>query len=93
MQGLGKLYVPGICLLSGAAIKYILNVIFIPKFGIVVPTITTIIYQAITCTLSFIILFKTLKQVPNMKELFLKPVLATGVMALFTFCLIKYCFT
>lgn len=85
LQGLGKLYVPGICLLSGAAVKYILNVIFIPKFGIVVPTVTTIVYQAITCTLSFIILFKTLKRTPNIKELFIKPAFATVVMALCTF--------
>ncbi len=85
LQGLGKLYVPGICLLSGAIVKYILNVIFIPKYGIVVPTITTIIYQAITCTLSFIILFKTLKEVPNMKEILIKPVFATFLMAICTF--------
>ena len=85
LQGLGKLYVPGLCLLTGAFMKYILNVIFIPKYGIVVPTITTIIYQAITCTLSFIILYRTLKEIPNVKELFLKPALATGIMGLFTF--------
>ena len=85
LQGLGKLYVPGLCLLTGAFMKYILNVIFIPKYGIVVPTITTIIYQAITCTLSFVILYRTLKEIPNVKELFLKPALATGIMGLFTF--------
>lgn len=90
LQGLGKLYVPGICLLIGAVVKYILNVVFIPKFGIVVPTITTIIYQAITCTLSFIILFKTLKQIPNFKELFVKPAFATAIMALFTFLCNKF---
>lgn len=85
LQGLGKLYIPGICLLIGAIAKYILNVIFIPKYGIVVPTITTIVYQAITCTLSFIILFKALKKTPNIKELFLKPLLATTFMGMFTF--------
>lgn len=85
LQGLGKLYVPGICLLLGAAVKYMLNVIFIPKYGIVVPTITTIVYQCITCTLSFIILFKTLKKKPNMKELYIKPAFATGIMAICTF--------
>lgn len=85
LQGFGKLYVPGVCLLIGATIKYILNVIFIPKYGIVVPTITSIIYQATTCILSFIILFKFLKEKPNIKEVFLKPILATLVMGIFTF--------
>lgn len=85
LQGLGKLYVPGICLLLGALVKYILNVIFIPKYGIVVPTITTIVYQCITCTLSFIILFKTLRKKPNIKDLFIKPVFATAIMAICTF--------
>lgn len=85
LQGFGKLYVPGICLLTGAIVKYLLNIIFIPKYGIVVPTITTIIYQAITCTLSFIILFKTLKQVPNIKELFIKPAVATLAIGILVF--------
>ena len=85
LQGFGKLYIPGICLLTGAVVKYILNVIFIPKYGIVVPTITTIVYQAITCILSFIILFKTIKKTPNIKELFLKPLMATIFMGIFTF--------
>jgi len=82
LQGLGKLYVPGACLAIGAVIKYILNVIFIPKYGEVVPAITTIIYNFTACFLCFIILFKTLKQKPNMKELFGKPIIATIFMAI-----------
>lgn len=89
LQGIGKLYVPGICLIIGATVKYLINVIFVPKYGIVVPTISTVIYQFIACTLAFIMLFKFLKQKPNLKELFLKPILATLVMSIVVILLSK----
>lgn len=90
LQGLGKLYVPGVCLLIGAVIKYVLNVIFIPKYGVVVSSITTIIFQATTCILSFIILFKALNKKPQIKEIFLKPALATILMGIVTFLCNKF---
>jgi stage V sporulation protein B len=85
LQGLGKLYVPGMCLLIGAIIKYALNVIFIPIYGISVPAVTTVIYNAIACTIAFVILFRYLKQKPNIANLFLKPLFATITMSLVVF--------
>lgn len=82
LQGLGKLYVPGTCLAIGAVVKYILNVTLIPKYGEVIPAITTVIYNGIACTLSFILLFKYLKEKPDMKGIFLKPLFSTLVMCL-----------
>lgn len=77
LQGLGKLYVPGTCLVIGAIVKYILNVMLIPTYGEIIPAITTVIYNAIACTIAFIYLFKSLKEKPNIKEIFLKPLIAT----------------
>ena len=82
LQGLGKLYIPGTCLAIGAVVKYILNVTLIPKYGEVIPAITTVIYNGIACTLSFILLFKYLKEKPDMKGIFLKPLFSTLVMCL-----------
>ncbi len=81
LQGLGKLYVPGICLAIGIAVKYAINVIFIPKYGEVVAPIATIIYQMIACTFSFVLLFKYMKEKPNLKELFGKVIISTIIMA------------
>ncbi len=89
LQGIGKLYIPGICLIIGAVVKYLINLIFVPKFGIVVPTISTVIYQFIACSLSFIMLFKYLKQKPNLKDLFFKPILSTFFMAIVVILLNK----
>lgn len=89
LQGIGRLYVPGMCLVIGAIVKYSLNVILIPKFGIVVPAASTVIYNAIACTLSFIILYRCLKEKANIGELFIKPFLATMGMSITVFSLQK----
>lgn len=77
LQGLGKMYVPGICLAIGAVIKYIMNVVLIPHYGIVIPAISTVVYNAISCIISFVILFRYLKIRPDFKNLFIKPAIAT----------------
>ena len=77
LQGIGKLYVPGTCLLIGAAIKYALNVLLIPIYGEVIPALTTVIYNGIACTISFILLFRYLKEIPDFKGIFIKPIFAT----------------
>ncbi len=82
LQGIGKLYVPGACLCIGAIAKYVLNVTLIPKFGIVVPAYTTIVYNGIACVLCFIILFRTLKEKPNIYSIIIKPLFATLAMSL-----------
>lgn len=80
VQGLGKLHIPGICLLIGAIIKYISNVIFIPKYGEIVPAISTVLFNFIAFILVFTILFKTMKQKVNFKELFFKPFIISALM-------------
>lgn len=93
LQGLGKLYVPGLCLLFGVIIKYIINVIFIPIYGEIVPPISTVVFQVIAFSLAFTMLFRYLKSKPKYFDLFIKPIMATVVMAisvLVTFNLMQY---
>lgn len=83
LQGLGKLYAPGACLLVGATVKILLNVILIPIYGEIIPSISTVAYQAVTFTLLITILFKTLKEKPNLLKLFFKPLFATIIMGIY----------
>ena len=85
LQGIGKLAIPGISLLVGAIIKYILNVIFIPIFGDVVPAITSIIFSATACIIATVMLYKALKVKIPFKEIFLKPIIASSIMGIITF--------
>ena len=80
LQGIGKLIVPGLALLVGTAIKYVLNVIFIPIYGEVVPAITSIIFSATAFFISAVVLFRTLKMHMNVKDIVLKPLLASAIM-------------
>ncbi len=82
LQGIGKLYVPGTCLVIGAIVKYILNVTLIPIYGEVIPALTTVIYNGIACTLAFILLFRFLKEKPDLKGIFIKPIISTICMCL-----------
>lgn len=81
LQGLGKLHVPGMCLAIGVALKYILNVTFIPMYGEIVAPISSVIYQFVACTFAFILLFGYLKEKPNFYDLFIKTIFATLTMA------------
>ena len=80
LQGLGKLHVPGICLTIGALIKCIMNVTLIPIYREYIPVISSVI----SFLIAFVVLFKVLKEKPNLKEIFLKPALATCAMAIVT---------
>lgn len=84
LHGLGKLYIPGISLLIGAAAKYFLNIIFVPIFGEVVVPITTLIYQGIAVMVSTIFLYSTLKTQYDKKSIIFKPAIASLIMAVFT---------
>ncbi len=90
LQGIGKLKIPGICLLLGATIKYLLNVVFVPIYGIKVAALSSVIYHFIAFALSFIILFSSLKVIPNLKEFIFKPCMATGCMSIIVLLLKKY---
>lgn len=90
LQGFGKLYIPGICLIIGAFIKYLINVIFVPKYGEVVPAFSTVIYNMVAFLLSFMMLFKYIKQKPNLKEIFGKPLIASILMSIITIFVYKF---
>lgn len=81
LQGMGKLYIPGICLVIGVATKYLLNVTFIPIYGAIVAPISSVIYQFVACTFAFVLLFNYLKVKPNFFDLFVKTIFSTLVMA------------
>ncbi len=89
LQGVGKLAVPGIALLVGAVIKYILNVIFIPMYGEVVPAFTSIIYSSTACIISAIVLYRTLKVKMPLREVIIKPFIASAIMGVFVFLTYK----
>lgn len=89
LQGIGKLAVPGFAMLAGTAVKYILNVIFIPIYGEVVPAITSIVFSATACIISAIVLFRTLKVRMPLKEVILKPFIASALMGLSVFASYK----
>ena len=93
LQGFGKLYVPGICLAIGAFAKYLINVIFVPLYGEVVPAFSTVVYNMIAFSLSFIMLWRYIKQKPNLKEIFIKPIIASifmGIMTVFAYKIMIY---
>lgn len=89
LQGIGKLAVPGFAMLAGTVVKYILNVIFIPIYGEVVPAITSIVFSATACIISAIVLFKALKVRMPLKEVILKPFIASALMGLSVFASYK----
>lgn len=82
LNGIGRLYVPGISVLIGGIIKYILNVNFVPIYGEVVVSITTIVYHLIACIISMTILYKDLREKPDYKNILFRPLLATIFMSL-----------
>ena len=82
LQGFGKLYVPGICLAIGAFVKYLINVAFVPVYGEVIPAFSTVIYNMVAFSLSFIVLLRYIKDKPNLKEIFVKPIIASIFMGI-----------
>lgn len=93
LQGFGKLYIPGMCLAIGAFVKYLINVCFVPIYAEIVPAFSTVVYNMIAFSLSFIILFRTIGEKPNLKELFGKPIIASifmGIITFFTYKILIY---
>ena len=89
LQGIGKLIVPGLALLVGTAIKYILNVVFIPVYGEIVPAITSIIFSATAFIISAVVLFRALKMHMSVKDIVVKPFVASALMGLVVFGVYK----
>ncbi len=85
LQGIGKLAVPGIAMLVGAVIKYIINIVFIPIYGEVVAAISSIAFSSIACIICALVLFKSLKERLPIGSVVVKPLIASIVMGIFTF--------
>ena len=85
LQGIGKMIVPGISLLVGAVVKCVLNVIFIPIYGEVVPAVTSIIYIGIACIIAAVVLYRNLREKMPIRETIVKPAIASAIMGVFTY--------
>ncbi len=85
LQGIGKLMVPGVALLIGAILKYVINVVFIPIYGEVVPAISSIVYSGTAFLIASTALFKALKEKMPVKEMLLKPFIASAIMGVAVF--------
>ena len=89
LNGIGRLIIPGVAILISGLTKYILNVLFIPIYGEVVVPITTIIYHLVNCLIVVIVLYRTLKTRPDIKNIIVKPFIASGIMGLIVYALHK----
>ena len=88
LHGIGKMIIPGLCLLFGACVKYFMNVNLIPIFGEPIIVASTLVYQVIAFSLATVILFYSLKEVPRLWNCFFKPCVISVIMGIFT--LVKY---
>ncbi len=89
LQGVGKLAVPGIAMLFGAILKYVINVVFIPKYGEVVAAISSIAFSSTSFIIAITVLFKTLKEKMPLKSVIIKPAIASAVMGIAVFASYK----
>ncbi len=84
LHGIGKMLVPGICLLFGVIVKYVMNVTLIPVYGEVIAVLSTVVYQIVAATLAVTLLFKYLKEKMEITDIFLKPAICSLVMGVVT---------
>ena len=82
LNGVGKLLVPGISVVIAAIVKYILNITLIPIYGETIVPITTIIYHLVNCLIVTSVLYKTLRSLPDIKNIFVKPLIASLIMGI-----------
>ena len=83
LHGIGKMLVPGICLLFGVIAKYVMNVTLIPIFGETIAVLSTVIYQVVAATLAVVLLFRYLKEKMEIADMFLKPAVCAIIMGVF----------
>lgn len=86
LQGLGKIFIPAMSLGIGALTKLILNLVLIriPEIGINGAAIGSVSCHLVATCIGFTILRKNIKLETNFTQFILKPVAATGIMALMT---------
>ncbi len=97
LQGIGKTMIPAIALGVGVIAKLILNIILIPinpdTFifgGTVGATISTTVCHAIACFIDLKTMKKYVKLDMGMGQYIIKPILATGMMAITSIFSYKY---
>ncbi len=83
LQGMGKIFVPAISVLCGGVAKLIINLTLIPvpKINIYGAPIGSVACQAIAFCVSFCVLKKNISFKIDAVRYYLKPLAATGVMA------------
>lgn len=91
LVGINKLNIPTIALLSGAVIKYIMNVTLIPLFGETMAPIGTIAYHIVDASVAVIVLYKALKAKMDTKNIIVKPLLASIIMSIIIILIQKIC--
>ncbi|MBP3256331.1 MAG: oligosaccharide flippase family protein [Clostridia bacterium] len=84
LQGLGRIYVPTIALLIGVTVKCILNLVLvpIPEIGAAGAAFATAACHAIAFLIGFNVLRANMKLDLSFSKFIVKPVLATGMMAI-----------
>ncbi len=82
LQGIGKTYVPAVSALVGVTFKIIINFILIsnPKINIYGAIISTIVCYFIASIIDFIVMCVSTKFIPNLVDVFFKPLFASIIM-------------
>lgn len=82
LQGMGKVYVPAIAIISGAVVKYISNYILvaIPEIEVMGAAYSSIICYFISAAISFIALSRHLELKLSFSKYILKPIIAVVAM-------------
>lgn len=87
LQGLGKVNIPVLALFIGTIVKIVLNVLLINNAKICVngAIISSLASHTVVLMICFIYLIKYTNINFNFKQLFLKPIIATGIMSIISY--------
>lgn len=85
LQGIGKAIVPVVSLVLGALVKIGISYVLVgnPKFNIYGAVISTIVAYVIAAVLNFIAVIKYTKVEIDYMGVFIKPIIASGIMGVF----------
>lgn len=97
LQGLGKVIVPVISLIIGVSIKLIINLILVKinpndfiLGGVAGAAFATVICHIISMNISFFVLRKNIKLKISILKFFIKPIIASSIMAVMGLVIYKY---
>jgi len=95
LQGMGKVAVPALALLTGAAFKYLLNYILvaIPEINVMGAAYSTIACYALTFIISFTLLNRKIKLNLDYIKCFIKPIISAGIMGVLTYFAYKFAYS